>query len=159
MRLIQSISSGLQNGLWRASFRVETCTQLRSGSRFGLWESLCGLIFFDPIIADDAAFYRSLYSDWDEDGRWTRTAPQRADHARAATLIKSSDRVLAIGCGNGVARKLTGKNYFRHARTWHCGLLWSFLAARVSSAMLGTPRRAKPVELLLIARKPPAAAR
>jgi hypothetical protein len=49
---------------------------------------------------------------------------------------------------------MTGEHYFRHALTWHGALLWSFGVGRVCTALLGTPRSAKPVELLLIARKP-----
>jgi 2-polyprenyl-3-methyl-5-hydroxy-6-metoxy-1,4-benzoquinol methylase len=294
VRLIQSISSDLLNGLWRASFGVTTTAQLGTGRRFGLWESPCGLIFFDPMIAGDHNFYRKLYTGWGKDGPWTESAPGRADYTRAAAMVRPKDRVLDIGCGAAafagyvrqatyvglddnypaagaaadirneslaahaaahveeydvvcafhvmehvpdltrfasdlqrclkpggslilavpkfpsaisdipnfvfnapphhltwwnehalqtlaesvglqvqsleglplgahhalghwmgrVAPKLTGEQYFRHALTWHGGLLWSFLAGRLSGALLGTPRNAKPVELLLIARKP-----
>ena len=39
-------------------------------------------------------------------------------------------------------------------RRWHGALVWSFLDGRLCGALLGTPRGAKPVELLLTARKP-----
>jgi SAM-dependent methyltransferase len=293
-RLIQSISSDLLNGLWRWSFGVSTAGQLGTGRRFGLWESPCGLIFFDPMVAGDGPFYRKLYTGWGEDGPWTEAASKRADYSRAAALVKPKDRVLDIGCGAAafapyvrhasyvglddnypaagaavdirneslaahaaahaeeydavcafhviehvsnlarfasdlrrclkpggylilatpkfpstindipnfvfnapphhlswwnehalraladsvglqvqsveglplgahhrlghwmgrVAPRLTGEHYFRHALIWHGGLLWSFLAGRLCGALFGTPRGAKPVELLLIARKP-----
>src|SRR3984957_19089199 len=82
VRLIQSVSSDLLNGLWRASFGVATEGQLGVGSRFGLWESPCGLVFFDPMIAGDASFYRKLYPDWGKDGPWAEQAAARADYAR-----------------------------------------------------------------------------
>lgn len=296
VRLIQSISSDLLNGLWRASFGVVTEGQLGAGRRFGLWESPCGLFFFDPMIAGDGSFYRDLYNGWGKDGPWTKQVSERADYARAAAMVKPKDRVLDIGCGAAgfadhvqhatyvglddnfpatgagagadvrneslaahaaahaeeydavcafhvvehvpnlaqfvidlqrclkpggylilavpkypsaindipnfvfnapphhlswwneqalrtfaesagfqvqsleglpvgahhrlgywmgrIAPNLTGEQYFRHAKTWHCALLWSFLAGRLCSALLGTPRGANPVELLLIARKP-----
>jgi SAM-dependent methyltransferase len=294
MRLIQSISSDLLNGLWRASFGVATAGQLGTGRRFGLWESPCGLIFFDPMIAGDGLFYRKLYTGWGEDGPWTEAVSKRADYSRAAAMVKPEARVLDIGCGAAafapyvphatyvglddnypaagaavdirneslaahaaahveeydavcafhviehvpnpaqfvfdsqrclkpggylilatpkfpstlndipnfvfnapphhltwwneqalrtlaesvglqvqsleglplgahhrlghwmgrVAPRLTGEHYFRHALAWHGGLLWSFLAGRLCGALLGTPRSAKPVELMLIARKP-----
>ncbi len=294
VRLIQSISSDLLNGLWQASFGVATARQLGTGSQLGLWESPCGLIFFDPMIAGDIGFYRDLYTDFGNDGPWTEIAAPRADYARAAAMVKPRDRVLDVGCGpaafarhvrhatyvglddnypaagtsvdvrneslaahaaahveeydvvcafhvlehvpnpaqfaadlqrclrpggtlilavpkfpsaiNAVPNfvfnapphhltwwneralrtlaenaglqlqlleglplgthhllgywmgrltpKLTGERYFRHAMTWHAALLWSFMAGRLCAALLGTPRSAKPVELMLIARKP-----
>ncbi len=295
-RLIQSVSSDLLNGLWRASFGVTTAGQLGTGRRFGLWESPCGLVFFDPMIAGDSRFYRDLYTDFGKDGPWAEGHSERGDHARAAALIKPRERVLDVGCGAAafashvphasyvglddnyasagaavdirneslavhaaahaqeydavcafhvlehvvdptqfvrdmqrclrpggylilampkfpsaindipnfvfnapphhltwwneralrtlaeavglqvesiqglpvsaphrlaywmgrVAPKLTGECYFRHAWTWHGALLWSFLAGRLCGALLGTPRGAKPLELLLIARRPQA---
>jgi SAM-dependent methyltransferase len=294
VRLIQSVSSDLLNGLWRASFGVATEGQLGVGSSFGLWESPCGLVFFDPMIAGDAGFYRKLYPDWGKDGPWAAQAGERADYTRAAAMIKPGERVLDIGCGAGafaahvrharyvglddhytapgaaadirneslaahatthagqydavctfhtlehvpnpahfafdlqrclrpggylivavpkfrsavneipnfvfnapphhltwwneqalrtlaesvglqiqsieglplsphhrlahwmgrVTPKLTGQHYFRHSLAWHGALLWSFLGGHLCGALLGTPRGAKPVELLLIARKP-----
>jgi SAM-dependent methyltransferase len=99
VRFIQSISSDLLNGLWRASFGVATAGQLGTGRRFGLWESPCGLIFFDPMIAGDRSFYRDLYTDFGKDGPWTEGTSERGDYARAAALFKPQDRVLDIGCG------------------------------------------------------------
>ena len=284
------------NGLWQASFGVATARQLGTGRRLGLWESPCGLIFFDPMIAGDGSFYRDLYTDFGKDGPWTAGAAGRGDYARAAALVKPQDRVLDVGCGPAafaryvrhatyvglddnypaagaaadirnetlaahaaahveeydvvcafhviehvpnlvqfaadlrrcvkpggylilavpkfpsaindipnfvfnapphhltwwneqalrtladsvglqvqsleglplgahhrlgywmgrMAPKLTGESYFRHALTWHGALLWSYGAGRLCAALLGTPRSAKPVELLLIARKPQA---
>jgi hypothetical protein len=119
LRLIQSVSSDLLNGLWRASFGVATERQLGKGRRIGLWESRCGLVFFDPMIAGDGSFYRKLYPGWGKDGPWESQTAGRADYARAAAMV----------------------------------------SGRLCGALLGTPRGAKPVELLLIARKPPAGMR
>jgi hypothetical protein len=44
-------------------------------------------------------------------------------------------------------------------RRWHGALLRSFLGGGLCGALLGTPRGAKSVELLLIARKPQAGTR
>ena len=293
-RLIQLIPSNLLIGLWKASFRVAAGAQLGAGRHFGLWESPCGLVFFDPMIAGDRDFYRNLYPAWTRDGPWSPAARPRADYGRAAALIRAGDRVLDVGCGAGafaaciphatfiglddnypatgattdirneslaahsaahpqsydavcafhvlehasdpakfahdlhrclrpgglliisvpkypsaindipnfvfnapphhltwwneralstlaetagfklqslaglplgahhrlghwmgrMAPKLTGDLYFNPSRWWHGALAWSFLAGVVLSAMLGTPGRAPPVELLLIARKP-----
>jgi 2-polyprenyl-3-methyl-5-hydroxy-6-metoxy-1,4-benzoquinol methylase len=296
-RLIQRIPSNLLIGLWRASFRVETGAQLVPGREFGLWESPCGLIFFDPLIAGDRDFYRNLYPAWTRNGPWSAAAAPRADYSQAAALIGSGQRVLDVGCGAGAfaacvpgarfiglddnypvtgtavdirneslashmaahagtydavsafhvlehaadpakfvhdmqrclkpggllfisvpkyrsaindipnfvfnapphhltwwneralralaltsglhvqsvaglpmgahhrlghwmgraAPKLTGDIYFKSSRQWHGALAWSFIAGFAMSAVLGTPRHAPPIELLLIARKPAAA--
>jgi SAM-dependent methyltransferase len=294
-RLIQWVSSNLLNGLWRASFGVDTTRQLGTGQRFGLWESPCGLIFFDPMIVGDGSFYGELYKDLGKDGPWSESASNREDYRQAAAMIKPGDRVLDVGCGAAAfasyvphaayvglddnyspagakvdirneslaahaaahaeeydavcafhvlehvpnpaqfalhlqralkpggyfilampkfpsaindipnfvfnapphhltwwseqalrtlaegaglqvesiqglplsaphrlghwmgrsAPRLTGNEYFRHALSWHGGLLWSFVAGRLCAALFGTPRHAKAIELLLIARKPP----
>lgn len=109
-RLIQPISSDLLNGLWQASFGVATAGLLGTGRRFGLWESTCGLIFFDPPIAGDAGFYRQLYTGWGKDGPWSDAASPRLDYARAAALIEPQHRVLDIGCGPAAFA-----TYVRHA--------------------------------------------
>jgi hypothetical protein len=52
-RRIQSISAWLLIGLWRWSFGVATDRQLGNIGHFGLWESPCGLAFFEPMLAGD----------------------------------------------------------------------------------------------------------
>jgi 2-polyprenyl-3-methyl-5-hydroxy-6-metoxy-1,4-benzoquinol methylase len=100
-RLVQQVSANLLNGLWKAAFRLDTTTQLRPGSQFGLWESPCGLVFFEPRIAGDADFYRKLYPTLSRHGPWSAAAAPRADYAQAATLVLAGDRVLDVGCGAG----------------------------------------------------------
>jgi SAM-dependent methyltransferase len=293
-RLIQLIPSNLLIGLWKASFRVATGAQLVANRQFGLWESPCGLVFFDPMIAGNGDFYRNLYPAWTRDGPWSPAAAPRTDYGEAAALIRPGERVLDVGCGAGAfaacipqasfiglddnypvtgaavdirneslaahaaahregydavcafhvlehaadpakfaqdlqrclkpggllfisvpkyrsaindipnfvfnapphhltwwneralsalagstglqvlslaglplgahhrlghwmgraAPKLTRDIYFKSSRWWHAALAWSFLAGLALSAVLGTPRRAPPIELLLIARKP-----
>ena len=47
-RLIHLISTKLIIGLWRGAFAVKTERQLAGIDHFGLWESPCGLAFFNP---------------------------------------------------------------------------------------------------------------
>jgi len=100
-RLIQRISANLLIGLWKAAFRVDTTAQLRPGSDYGLWESPCGLVFFEPRVVGDADFYRNLYPAWTRDGPWSKAGAPRADFTRAASLVRAGDRVLDVGCGAG----------------------------------------------------------
>jgi len=85
--------------LWRLSFGVTTARQLAGIERFGLWESPCGLAFFDPMIPGDEEFYQALYRRLGESGPWTQTVPQRTNFARVASLITPHEKVLDIGCG------------------------------------------------------------
>ena len=55
-RRIQPISARLISGLWRGAFGVSTDRQLADIDQFGLWESPCGLAFFDPMLEGDEAF-------------------------------------------------------------------------------------------------------
>jgi SAM-dependent methyltransferase len=294
VRLIQRIPSRLLVALWRYTLLVDVRPQLRDIPRFSLWESPCGLAYFDPMIAGDQAFYDALYGRLGESGPWTSHAIERTDYARAAALVKAGSKVLDVGCGpagfsrhvthahyvgldqsprtakvpadvrcetiaqhanvhageydvvcsfhvlehvvrplafveemlrclrpggylvlavpswpsamtdipnlaaNGpphhltwwteralralaerfqleveaaetlqpsrglalaywmarVAPKLTGQRFFRHAWSWHLGLLWSWLAGRLCYTLLGMPAGAHSLELLLVARKP-----
>ena len=54
-RRIQSISARLIRGLWRGAFGVSTDRPLAGINHFGLWESPCGLAFFDPMLPGDEA--------------------------------------------------------------------------------------------------------
>jgi hypothetical protein len=76
---IQSISASLLIGLWRWSFGVGTDRQLGNIEHFGLWESPCGLAFFDPMLVGDEAFYHELYrrGDFPQDVECFETPLQR----------------------------------------------------------------------------------
>jgi SAM-dependent methyltransferase len=96
--------------LWKASFRVATAALLGAGRQFGLWQSPCGLVFFDPMVAGDGDFYRNLYPAWTRDGPWSAATAPRTDYARAADLICPGDKVLDVGCGAGAFA-----SYIKHA--------------------------------------------
>lgn len=111
-RCIQMVSSALLIGLWRYSVGVATARQLGGVRRFGLWESPCGLAFFDPMIAGDKAFYDDLYSRLGDAGPWTAKLVERADYPRAAALVEPGDSVLDVGCGSaGFARHVPHARY------------------------------------------------
>jgi SAM-dependent methyltransferase len=108
-RRIQGISSRLLAGLWRASFGVDAL-QLREVERFTLWESACGLAFFDPMLAGDDRFYTDLYSRLDAHEKLASAGVHRPEFERAADLVRTGDRVLDVGCGAGGFSR-----YLRHA--------------------------------------------
>src|SRR5260370_6374367 len=56
-------------GLWRGAFGVATDRLLGDIEHFGLWESPCGLAFFEPMLPGDETFYQELHRRWDFERR------------------------------------------------------------------------------------------
>ena len=104
-RLIQLISTKLIIGLWRGAFAVKTERQLAGIDRFGLWESPCGLAFFNPMLAGDEKFYLDLYRHGDFHRFLTVPDPIRAEFKRVAELIRPGEKLLDVGCGEGGLRR------------------------------------------------------
>jgi len=101
IRCIQSISASLLIGLWRWSFGVETDRQLGNIAHFGLWESPCGLAFFDPMLVGDEAFYRELYRRGDFHRVLSAPSLARAEFRHLAEIVRAGEMVLDVGCGEG----------------------------------------------------------
>lgn len=100
-RRIQPISRRLISGLWRGAFGVSTDRQLAGIDQFGLWESPCGLAFFDPMLEGDEAFYLDLYRRGDFHRALSVPRIARAEFKRIAELVRPGDKVLDVGCGEG----------------------------------------------------------
>jgi SAM-dependent methyltransferase len=98
-RRIQLISARLISGLWRAAFGVATERQLADIDRFGLWESPCGLAFFEPMLAGDETFYLDLYRRGDFARVLSASRHPRAEFKRITELVRPGDKVLDVGCG------------------------------------------------------------
>jgi SAM-dependent methyltransferase len=112
VRLIQRIPGRLLSALWRYTLRVDVEPQFGNIARFSLWESPCGLAYFDPMIAGDQAFYDALYGRLGDSGPWTSHAIERSDYARAAALVMPGDKVLDVGCGPaGFSRHVAHARY------------------------------------------------
>jgi SAM-dependent methyltransferase len=100
-RLIQMVSSRLLQDLWRYGFRVDARRQLGRVKRFGLWESPCGLAFFDPMIMGDSAFYKEFYDRFGWHERIASATLRRPEFSEAAALAPAGARVLDVGAGKG----------------------------------------------------------
>jgi SAM-dependent methyltransferase len=111
-RRIQPISARLISGLWRGAFGVSTDRQLDGIERFTLWESPCGLGFFDPMLEGDEAFYLDLYRGGDFHRVLAAPGLARAEFKRVAEMVRPGERVLDVGSGEGgLARHLPHATY------------------------------------------------
>lgn len=111
-RRIQPISARLISGLWQGAFGVGTDRQLGDIEHFGLWESPCGLVFFEPMLAGDDAFYLDLYRRGDFHRLLSAPGLARGEFKRVAELVRPGEKVLDAGCGEGgLARLLPDAAY------------------------------------------------
>ena len=112
VRRIQIISASLLIGLWRWSCGVATDRQLGNIEHFGLWESPCGLAFFEPMLVGDEAFYLELYRRGDFHRVLTASSLARTEFRRVAEIVRARETVLDVGCGEaGLARHLPHATY------------------------------------------------
>src|SRR5690349_21689152 len=95
-RRIQPISSRLLSELWRWSFGARVESRLAGVEQFGLWESPCGLAFFEPMLAGDDAFYQDLYRRADFHRALSVPRIPRAEFGRLAELVRTGEKVLDV---------------------------------------------------------------
>jgi SAM-dependent methyltransferase len=101
IRRIQPISARLLGELWRRGFGVRAERQLAAIGQFGLWESPCGLAFFEPMLAGDTVFYRDLYAYGDFHRVLSAPGLARAEFRRLAEIVGPGENVLDVGCREG----------------------------------------------------------
>ena len=100
-RRIQPISGRLIIGLWRGAFGVATDRLLGDIEHFGLWESPCGLAFFEPMLPGDDAFYQELHRRWDFQRVLAPPGLARPEFKRIAEIVRPGEKVLDVGCAEG----------------------------------------------------------
>jgi SAM-dependent methyltransferase len=111
-RRIQPISARLISGLWRICFGIETEGQLGGIAHFELWESPCGLAFFEPMLSGNEGFYRDLYRQLDLHRRLTTPGLARTEFQIIAKLVRPGQKILDVGCGEGgLAQCLANVSY------------------------------------------------
>jgi SAM-dependent methyltransferase len=100
MRLVQYVNAGFLADIWQIVFKTNARPSFGGVTRFGLWESPSGLLFFDPPIEGDREFYVQLYRRLDLQ-RYVTVYRHRREFALAAKWIGAAERVLDVGCGFG----------------------------------------------------------
>jgi len=100
-RRIQPISGRLIIGLWRGAFGVTTDRLLGDIEHFGLWESPCGLAFFEPMLPGDETFYQELHRRWDFERVLAPPGLARPEFKRIAEIVRPEEKVLDVGCAEG----------------------------------------------------------
>jgi SAM-dependent methyltransferase len=111
-RRIQPVNGRLIIDLWRGAFGVSTDRQLAGVDHFGLWESPCGLVFFEPMLAGDEAFYRELHRRWDFQRVLAAPGLARPEFKHVAEIVQPAEKVLDAGCAEGgLARHLPHATY------------------------------------------------
>ncbi len=110
-RAIHGVSARVIRDIWRYGQGVDISDLLAGVSRFTLYESESGLVFFEPRITGDAKFYHDYYAKWHVHDGLNVDFDKRVDFATAAGFIPKDAVVLDVGCGPGLFR-----HHLSHAR-------------------------------------------
>jgi SAM-dependent methyltransferase len=101
LRRVQRFSVRLLADLWRRASGVDISALCQGIAHIGLYESHCGLFFFDPMIPGDGRFYDSFYGGSHAQKVLNARFMERVEFRRAARLIPPGAAILDVGCGNG----------------------------------------------------------
>jgi SAM-dependent methyltransferase len=114
-RKVQDVGAGFLRDMWRLMAGVDAARFFPAGGSIGLYESDCGLMFFEPRPAGDAEFYTKLFERFDTHRFMRKHARSRAEYIEAARHVPRGARVLDVGCATGEFR-----HHLPHAT--FCGL-------------------------------------
>lgn len=105
IRCIERVDPIFLTILWHFSGAVDVGPLLMPAGMFRLWESPIGLIFFDPPVAGDAAFYRTFYGRIAAHDKLAGPETERLEFLKAAEHVPDGAHVLDVGCGHGGFRQ------------------------------------------------------
>lgn len=110
-RAIHSVSARFIADLWRFGQSVDVSSLFEGVKRFTLYESDTGLVFFEPRIVGDGAFYDAYYARLEVHNGLKDGVDERSDFTTAATFVPEGATVIDVGCGPGLFRR-----HLPHAR-------------------------------------------
>lgn len=105
LRRVHGVAASTLRGLWRHGQGVDVDRLFDGRASLGLYESDCGLMFFDPLIAGDGRFYADYYARQKIHLHLSRLAATRSDFLQAASHIPRGARVLDVGSGSAAFRQ------------------------------------------------------
>jgi len=111
-RRVQGIPVWLFKELWKYSGAGDVGHLFPASGQISLYESPCGLYFFEPRISGDSEFYARFYRSR-EVSRFRRAkSDERGEFQYALQFATPSMSILDVGCGDGVLGQfMTGDNY------------------------------------------------
>lgn len=102
LRRIHGVSARVVEDIWRIGQGVNVSHLFQGIERLTLYESPAGVVFFEPRIVGDGAFYDTYYRKWDVHAGLTYLWESRVDYIRSAGHIPAGANVVDVGCGPGV---------------------------------------------------------
>jgi SAM-dependent methyltransferase len=106
------MSKALVADIWRYGQGVDVRSLLKSVDRFEMYESPTGLVYFDPPLVGDSAFYKTYYDRWDVHAALNDRSEDREDYKRTAAHVPKEAHVIDVGCGPGVFRRHLGHAHY-----------------------------------------------
>jgi SAM-dependent methyltransferase len=112
-RKIQDVSKSLLRDMWRIVGGVDVGRFFDYPEPLSLYESDCGLMFFDPMRPGDDKFYSRFYYRIGAPRLFEQNDDTRVEYIEAARHIPAGARVLDVGCSIGGFRKHLPHAIFR----------------------------------------------
>ncbi len=99
LRRIHGVSARLIEDIWRRGHGIDVSRLFRDIDRLTLFESPTGLVFFEPRIIGDAAFYDDFYRNWDVHTALTTRTKSGRITKRQPSIFRRAPRSSISGAG------------------------------------------------------------
>ena len=113
VRRVHGVSLNTVVDIWRRGQGVDVKRLFEGLDRLSLYESDCGVWFFDPMIVGDERFYSEYYTRQNVHALLNYKGEHRVDYKRAASYTPKGALLLDVGSGPGVFRGHLGHARYR----------------------------------------------